>query len=91
MSISTTSDELLPCEIAFLLCYAQRRTRVACFYKQQHDQHAHQVMHDYTLSERDILEKLLRPTVNEENALSRSRTGSKRKYLLARSIGRDPR
>ena len=91
MSISTTSDALLACEIAFLSCQAQRRTRVACFYKQQHDQHAHQVMHDYTLSERDILEKLLGSTVNKENALSRSRAGSKRKYLLARDIGRDPR
>ena len=58
MSISTTSDALLAYEIASPLCRAQRRTRVACFYKQQHDQHAHQMMHDYTLSERDILKKL---------------------------------
>ena len=91
MSISTTSDALLACEIAFLLCHAQRRTRVACFYKQQHDQHAHQVMHDYTLWKREILEKLLKSIVNKENALSRSRAGSKRKYLLARNMGRDPR
>jgi len=90
MSILTTSDALLAREIALPLCRAQRRTRVACFYKQQHDQHAHQVMHDYTLSERDILEKLLGSTVNKENALSRSRAGSKRKYLVARNIGRDP-
>ena len=91
MSISTTSDALLACEIALPLCRAQRPTRVACFYKQQHDQHAHQMMHHYTLSERDILEKPLRSTVNKESALSRSRTGSKWKYLLARKIGRDPR
>ena len=91
MSISTTSDARLACEVALPLCRAQRRTRVACFYKQQHDQDAHQVMHDYTLSERDVLEKLLGTTVNKENALSRSRAGSKRKYLLARNIGRDPR
>ena len=91
MSISTTSDALLAYEIASPLCRAQRRTRVACFYKQQHDQHAHQAMHDYTLSERDISKKLLGSTVNKENALSRSRAGSKRKYLLARNIGRDPR
>jgi len=91
MSISTTSDALLACEIALPLCRAQRRTRVACFYKQQHDQHAHQVMHDYTLSKPDILEKLLGSTVNKENALSRSGTGSRWKYLLARNVGRDPR
>ena len=48
-------------------------------------------MHDYTLSERDVLKKLLGSTVNKENVLSRSRAGSKRKYLLARNIGRDPR
>ena len=83
MSILTTSDELLSCEIAFLLCHAQRHTRVAYFYKQQHDRHAHQVMHDYTLSKRDILKKLVGSIMNRENALSRSRAGSKRKYLLA--------
>ena len=90
MSISTTSDARLACEVALPLCRAQRCTRVAGFYKQQHDQHAHQVMHEYTLSERDILEKLLGSTVNKENTLSRSRAGSKRKYLLARNLGRDP-
>ncbi len=83
MSISTTSDALLACEIALPLCRAQRRARVACFYKQQHDQHAHQVMYDYTLSKRDILKKLVGSIMNKENALSRSRAGSKRKYLLA--------
>ena len=66
MSILTTSDALLARGIALPLCRAQRRTRVACFYKQQHDQLAHQVMHDYTLSERDIMEKLLESTVNIE-------------------------
>ena len=91
MSILTTSDALLARGIALPLCRAQRRTRVACFYKQQHDQHAHQVMHDYTLWKREILEKLLKSIVNKENALSRSDAGSKRKYLLARNMGRDPR
>jgi hypothetical protein len=91
MSISTTSDALLACEITLPLCRAQRRTRVAWFYKQQHDQHAHQVMHDYTLSKRDILEKPLGSTANKENALPRNRACSERKYLLARNIGRDHR
>ena len=83
MSISTTSDARLACEVALPLCRAQRCTRVAGFYKQQHDRHAHQVMHDYTLSKRDILKKLVGSIMNKENALSRSRAGSKRKYLLA--------
>ena len=89
MSISTTSDALLACEIAFLSCQAQRHTRLACFYKQQHDQHAHQVMHDYTLSERNVLEKQLQFTMNKENALSRRGTRAKWKYPLARNIGRE--
>lgn len=47
--------------------------------------------HDYTLSERDVSEKLLQFTMNKEKALSRSRTSIDWKYLIAQDMGREPR
>jgi hypothetical protein len=38
---------------------------------------------DYTLSGRNVLEKLLQFTMDRENALPRSRASAKWKYLLA--------
>ena len=64
--------------------------RVGHFEKRQHDRHAHKIGCDYTLSERNVLGKLLQFTMNIENVLSRRGTLAKWKYLLARNMGREP-
>jgi len=70
--VLTWCEALAVDTVASLLCHAQRQMRVGHFEKRQHDRHAHKRSRDYTLSERNALEKLLQFTVNKENALSRS-------------------
>lgn len=47
--------------------------------------------HDHTLSERNVLEELLRLIIDKENALPRSCASAKWKYLLARKLDREPK
>jgi hypothetical protein len=72
--VSTTCEAFAVRNITSLFCHAQQQMRVGHFEKQQHDRHAHKRIRDHTLSERNVLEKLLRFSMNKENALSRRGT-----------------
>jgi hypothetical protein len=74
VSVPMSCEALAEDKVASLFRHAQRQMRVGHFEKRQHDLHMHKIGFDYTLSERNVLEKSLQFTMNKENVLSRRGT-----------------